>query len=75
VHGQFYDFLQCFKLRGKAPATAYLFPGDYVDRGKQRVETIAYLFALKCALPTHVHLLRGNHEALKQRRSRFLGEH
>ena len=36
--------------------------GDYVDRGAHSLETICLLLALKIEHPTHVHLIRGNHE-------------
>ncbi|KAL0197809.1 hypothetical protein M9458_006349, partial [Cirrhinus mrigala] len=54
VHGQYYDLLRLFDN--------YLFLGDYVDRGKQSLETICLLLAYKVKYPENFFLLRGNHE-------------
>ena len=62
VHGQYYDLLRFFNMAGTPPETQFLFLGDYVDRGKQSLESICLLLAFKIKYPNKVHLLRGNHE-------------
>ena len=39
-----------------------IFVGDFVDRGKNSLETITLLMALKVCFPERIVLLRGNHE-------------
>ena len=44
VHGQYFDLFRLFDIAGYPKASQkYLFIGDYVDRGKQSIETICLL--------------------------------
>ena len=64
IHGQFYDLIKIFKLRG--PPTnrnLYLFNGDIVDKGAKSLECILLLFMYKLTFPDYVFLNRGNHES------------
>eukprot|EP00899_Mesostigma_viride_P014151 jgi/Mesvir1/22737/Mv14140-RA.1 len=72
LHGQYEDLMRLFaaygspskhESNGDISGYDYLFLGDYVDRGTHSLEVICLLLALKVESPTHVHLIRGNHEA------------
>ncbi|EFX05432.1 serine/threonine-protein phosphatase pp-z [Grosmannia clavigera kw1407] len=62
VHGQYTDLIRMFEMCGFPPSSNFLFLGDYVDRGKQSLETILLLMCYKIKYPENFFLLRGNHE-------------
>jgi serine/threonine-protein phosphatase PP1 catalytic subunit len=62
LHGDIETLLQIFNLHGDPSQMAYLFLGDYVDRGKHQLRTMLLLLEYKIKYPNNIFLLRGNHE-------------
>ena len=61
--GQYFDLLNIFNLNGYPSAThAYLFNGDFVDRGSWSCEIALLLYSYKWLYPSTFFLNRGNHE-------------
>lgn len=73
LHGQLRDLLLWFQDFGfpHASGPSFVFNGDWVDRGRHQLETVALVFALKVSLPGRVFLVRGNHEF--QGQNEFMG--
>ncbi|XP_067324667.1 serine/threonine-protein phosphatase with EF-hands 2 isoform X1 [Anolis sagrei] len=63
LHGQLADLFLIFYKNGlPSPQKAYVFNGDFVDRGKYSMEILIILFVFLLIYPKEVHLNRGNHE-------------
>ncbi|CAD0057586.1 unnamed protein product [Aureobasidium pullulans] len=63
THGQYFDLMEIFRINGRPSADhAYLFNGDFVDRGSWSCEIALLLYAYKWLHPTSMFLNRGNHE-------------
>ncbi|ODM22157.1 Serine phosphatase T [Aspergillus cristatus] len=63
THGQFFDLLEIFRRNGyPSEKHAYLFNGDFVDRGSWSTEIALLLYAYKMLRPNGIFLNRGNHE-------------
>lgn len=63
THGQYFDLLEIFRLNGFPDEKhAYLFNGDFVDRGSWSTEIALLLYAYKWLRPKMFFLNRGNHE-------------
>lgn len=64
LHGQLFDFDHMLGLAGfPAEDNAFVFNGDFVDRGPWSVEVMYTLLAFKLWKPHRVFMNRGNHEA------------
>lgn len=62
LHGNFHDLVRILVSSNNSFQTAYLFLGDYVDRGDYSLDVLMLLLVLTLKYPLHFYLLRGNHE-------------
>lgn len=67
IHGNYFELMNrleksLWPLGPELCAGKIVFLGDYVDRGYNGPETLAYMFAYKILCPGKWILLRGNHE-------------
>ncbi|OHT04581.1 protein phosphatase-2B [Tritrichomonas foetus] len=62
LHGHILDLFRILKIFGLPPKSRYLFLGDMVDRGEFSTETTILVLLLKVLFPSHVFIIRGNHE-------------
>ena len=71
LHGNVDDLIHIFQVHGYPPDTRYVLLGDYVDRGRNSIETLIILYALKVKFPDCIYLIRGNHEVKNRSCSGF----
>lgn len=63
THGDLISSVQAMRKAEDLGVDAILFLGDYVDRGPNQVENLAFLLAWRLMEPERLFLLRGNHES------------
>eukprot|EP00002_Diphylleia_rotans_P000625 TRINITY_DN10317_c0_g1_i1.p1 TRINITY_DN10317_c0_g1~~TRINITY_DN10317_c0_g1_i1.p1 ORF type:complete len:615 (+),score=121.16 TRINITY_DN10317_c0_g1_i1:39-1883(+) len=64
IHGKYFDLLRIFEINGfPSEQRPYLFNGDLVDRGAWGLEVLLTILMLHIRYPSHVYIIRGNHES------------
>ena len=61
----FFDQIQFFRRASSGESFKVVFMGDYVDRGYSHLKTMEILLSLKLIFPSHILMLRGNHDGGK----------
>lgn len=61
----FFDQIQFFRRASSGESFKVVFMGDYVDRGYSHLKTMEVLLSLKLMFPSHILMLRGNHDGGK----------
>jgi protein phosphatase len=74
IHGNLDDLLRIFERHGYPPDQRYLFLGDFIDRGNHSLEVLLLVYALFVKYPSHVHVIRGNHETRVSAKSHGFSE-
>ncbi|EAY19519.1 Ser/Thr protein phosphatase, putative [Trichomonas vaginalis G3] len=62
LHGHFLELIRFIQKFGLPIEKTFVFLGDIIDRGEFSIETISFIFLLKCIYPNNVVIIRGNHE-------------
>lgn len=62
LHGHFLEIVRYIQKFGLPIDKTFVFLGDIIDRGEFSIETISFIFLLKCLYPNNVVIIRGNHE-------------
>jgi len=69
IHGNFNAFLTLLKIIREQDPKYVIFLGDIVDRGKNQLECLVVVLALKILNPESYFLLRGNHETIEMNKA------
>ena len=62
IHGDIKSFLKIVHYGLDDPNCAFVFLGNYINRGVSSVQVLIYMMLLKVAYPNRFYFLKGNHE-------------
>ena len=72
IYVMIHKIFRLFEYGGFPPESNYLFLGDYVDRGKQSLESICLLLAYKVDLSSGIHGSTVSHTLFVTRAGRWI---